>query len=197
MHCGRVVHSTVVKYLTNFGRRLSHNVMQTNNPESGFNSDHKIRQYAHGLLLESQFLPSNKYRLLGYTSKNGRLGGRRSETGSRNMAATQKMNFLTLVSYSLLQTLSLGRTVLTQYKTSQTTDRQRTQCTIGSTDSMVGQKLVGLRTWKECDVTENLLFAWNDACDWFDSVAVARSRPYLQFFTCTLARLIADSRRQA
>ena len=34
-------------------------VMQTNNPESGFNSDHTIRQYAHGLLLESQFLPSS------------------------------------------------------------------------------------------------------------------------------------------
>ena len=32
-------------------------------------------------------------------------GGRPYETGSRNMAATKKMNFLTLVSYSLLQTL--------------------------------------------------------------------------------------------
>jgi len=26
---------------------------------SGFNSDHTIPQYAHGLLLESQFLPSS------------------------------------------------------------------------------------------------------------------------------------------
>ena len=34
-------------------------VMQTNNPESGFNSDHTIRQYAHGLLLESPFVPSS------------------------------------------------------------------------------------------------------------------------------------------
>jgi len=25
---------------------------------SGFNSDHTFRQYAHGLLLESQFIPS-------------------------------------------------------------------------------------------------------------------------------------------
>jgi len=32
-------------------------------------------------------------------------GGRPYETGSRNMAATKKMYFLTLVSYSLLQTL--------------------------------------------------------------------------------------------
>ena len=40
-----------------------------------------------------------------YKAKNGRLGGRSGETGSRNMAATEKMNFLTLVSYSLLQTL--------------------------------------------------------------------------------------------
>ena len=37
--------------------------------------------------------------------KNGRLGGYIGETGSRNMAATQKINFLTPVSYSLLQTL--------------------------------------------------------------------------------------------
>ena len=32
-------------------------------------------------------------------------GGRPYEIGSRNMAATKRMNFLTLVSYSLLQTL--------------------------------------------------------------------------------------------
>jgi len=32
-------------------------------------------------------------------------GGRPYETGSRNMAATQKINFLTPVSYSLHQTL--------------------------------------------------------------------------------------------
>jgi len=40
-----------------------------------------------------------------HKAKNGHLGGRSGETGSRNMAVTQKMNFLTLVSYSLLQTL--------------------------------------------------------------------------------------------
>jgi len=40
-----------------------------------------------------------------FLSQNGRLGGRSGETVSRNMAATKKMNFLTLVSYSLLQTL--------------------------------------------------------------------------------------------
>jgi len=33
-------------------------------------------------------------------------GGRPYETGSRNMAATQKINFLTPVSYSLLQTVT-------------------------------------------------------------------------------------------
>ena len=37
--------------------------------------------------------------------KNGRLGGHIGETGSRNTAATQKINSLTLVSYLLLQTL--------------------------------------------------------------------------------------------
>jgi len=34
-------------------------ITQTNNSESSFNSDHTIRQHAHGLLLESQFLPSS------------------------------------------------------------------------------------------------------------------------------------------
>jgi len=37
--------------------------------------------------------------------KNGRLGGHIGETGGRNTAATQKINSLTLVSYSLLQTV--------------------------------------------------------------------------------------------
>ena len=37
--------------------------------------------------------------------KNGRLGGHIGEAGSRNTAATQKINSLTLVSYSLLQTV--------------------------------------------------------------------------------------------
>ena len=81
--------------------------MKTNNTESGFNSDRTIRQYAHGLLLESKFLPSSTDCLAVRAKKgeNGRLGGRSGETGSRNMAATQKINFLTLVSYSLLQTV--------------------------------------------------------------------------------------------
>jgi len=36
-----------------------------------FNSDHTIRQYAHGLLLESPFVPSSRaYQLLGCTGKN-------------------------------------------------------------------------------------------------------------------------------
>ena len=38
-----------------------------------------------------------------YKAKNGRFGGRIGETGSRNTAATQKINSLTLVSYLLLQ----------------------------------------------------------------------------------------------
>jgi len=72
---------------------------------SGFNSDHTIRQYAHGLLLESLF-----YRFVPIAGlygqklgKNGRLGGHRGETGSRN-GSDPKINFLTLVFYSLLQT---------------------------------------------------------------------------------------------
>ena len=54
---------------------------------SGFNSDHITRQYAHGLLLESQFLPPSTDCLA--------VRAKKGETGSRNMAATQKINFLT------------------------------------------------------------------------------------------------------
>ena len=52
-----------------------------------------IRQYAHGLKLESPFVPSystDYWDVRAKIRQNGRLGGRRGETGSRNMAATQK-----------------------------------------------------------------------------------------------------------
>ena len=116
---------------------------------SSFNSDRTIRQYAQCLLLESPFVRSSTDHLAvrAFIWQTGRLGGRRGETGSRNMTATPKINFLTLVSYSLLQT-GLAKTYRfatnPQYKTSQTTDdRQTTQCTKGSTDSTVGQKPLG------------------------------------------------------
>ena len=70
---------------------------------SSFISDCTIRQYPHGSLLESPFVPSSTD--CWAVRANGRLSGRRGETGSRNMAATQKINFLTLVSYSLLKTV--------------------------------------------------------------------------------------------
>jgi len=79
-----------------------------NKTTSSFNSDRTIRQYAHGLLLESLFVPTSTDRWavrVKIRQKNGRIGGRRGKTGSRNMAMTQKINFLTLVSYSLLQTV--------------------------------------------------------------------------------------------
>jgi len=74
---------------------------------SGFNSDHAIRQYSHDLLLESPFVQSSTdhWAVWAKIRQNGRLGGRRGETGNRNMATTQKINFLTLVSYSFLQTV--------------------------------------------------------------------------------------------
>jgi len=53
------------------------------------------------------------------------------------MAATQKMNFLTLVSYSPLQTVQNVTDDRRQ------TDKQTTHCTKGSTDSTVGQKPTG------------------------------------------------------
>ena len=73
---------------------------------SGFNSDHTIRQYTHGLLLESSLyhlVPIGAVRAK--IRQSGRLGGCRGETGSKNMAATQKIKILTLVFYSLLQTV--------------------------------------------------------------------------------------------
>jgi len=71
---------------------------------SGFNSGRTIWQYSHGLLLECLFVPSSTDRWAVWAKgKNGRLG--RGETGSRNMAVTPKINFLTLVSYSLIQTV--------------------------------------------------------------------------------------------
>ena len=58
--CNVVAWYTIVKYLSTFlGLRLAHYVMQTNNPESGFNSDRTIPKYAHGLLLESPSVPSS------------------------------------------------------------------------------------------------------------------------------------------
>jgi len=73
----------------------------------GFNSDRKIRPYAHGLLPESPFVPSSTdcWAVRAKIRQNCHFGGHSGETGSRNRAATKKINFLTLVSYSLLQTV--------------------------------------------------------------------------------------------
>jgi len=51
-----------------------------------------IRQYAPGLKLESPFEPSSTdcWAVRAKIRQNGHLGGRRGETRSRNMAATQK-----------------------------------------------------------------------------------------------------------
>jgi len=62
---------------------------------SGFNSDRTIRQYAHGLLLKSPFVPSStdcgavRAKIRQKLPSTGRTG----KTGSRNMAATQKVTF--------------------------------------------------------------------------------------------------------
>jgi len=51
-----------------------------------------MRQYAHGLLIESPSVPPSTDRLAvrAKIRQNGRLGGRKGETGSRNMTAIQK-----------------------------------------------------------------------------------------------------------
>ena len=118
--------------------------MQTNNPESGFNSDHTIRQYAHGLLLESPFVLSSTDRchLLGCTGKNKAKTAISVAVEAKpevEIWRRPKNNFLSLVSYSLLQTVLATIQNITDRQ--QTTDRQTTQCTIGWTDSTVGQKI--------------------------------------------------------
>ena len=96
---------------------------------SGFNSDHIIRQHAHCLLLESPFVPSStdRWAVRAKIRQKRPSHGRSGETGSRNMAATHKINFLTLVSYSLLQTVFSYRFATIQNVTDrrQTTDRRQ------------------------------------------------------------------------
>jgi len=74
---------------------------------SGFNSDRAIRQHSRGLQLESPFVLSStdRWAVRATIRQKRPSGGRRGETGSRNMAATLKIIFLTLVSHSLLLTV--------------------------------------------------------------------------------------------
>ena len=145
---------------------------------SDFNSDRTIQQHgehAHGLLLEIPFVPSRTDRWAVRAGKNGRLGGRRGETWSRNMAATQKINFLTLVSYSVLQTVFLAKTyhftTIQNVTDRKTGDRQTTQCAKGSTDSTVANwfryecaaQSNGKRTWKSVSIGKVIrtrLYSW-------------------------------------
>jgi len=54
----------------------------------------------------------------------------------------KKINFLTLASYSLLQTVFCHNTKRHRRQTDRQTDRQTTHSTKGATDSTVGQKNV-------------------------------------------------------
>jgi len=60
-----------------------------------------IQQYAYGLKLESPFVPSSTdcWAVQAKIRQNGRLDGRRGETGSRNMAVTQKIERALVTSY--------------------------------------------------------------------------------------------------
>jgi len=58
--------------------------------------------------------------------------------------------FLQLYLFTSSDSFSLGRTVLPQYKMSPTDDGQKTQCTKGSTDSMVGQKPLNFNQAFKC-----------------------------------------------
>ena len=109
---------------------------------SGFNSDRTIRQYAHSLLLDSPFVPSiiDCWAVRAKIGKNGCLGGRRGETGSRNMAATQKINFFKPWFPIRYFRQFLAKTYRFATIQNVTDDRQTTQCAKYATDSTVGQK---------------------------------------------------------
>ena len=99
---------------------------------SNFNSDRTIRQYAYGLLLESPFVASSTdcWAERAKIRQKRPSRGRRGKTGSRNMAATQKNQlFDPGFLFTPSDSFSLGRTVLPQYKTSQT-DRRQTDDTV-------------------------------------------------------------------
>ena len=123
--------------------------MKTNNPESGFNSDRKIRQYAHGLLLETPFVTSST----DCWAIRAKIRQKRPSWWPQRRNRKQKYGgdlknelFDPSFLFTPSDTFSLGRTILLQYKTLETDrqmDRQTTYCTIGSTDSTVGQKAKG------------------------------------------------------
>ena len=99
--------------------------------------DRTIRKYAHGLLLESPFLPSSTDCLVVWAkirlkrpSRWLQRRKRKQKYGGDPKNELFDPGFL----FTPSGTFSLGRTVSPQYKTSQTTDRRQT------TDSTVGQK---------------------------------------------------------
>jgi len=112
---------------------------------SGFNPDHTVRLYVHGLLLESPFVP---HRLLGCMGKNKAktavlvavAAKPEEEIWRRPKNELFDPGFL----FAPSDTFSLGRTVSPQYKTSQTdrpqTDGQTTHRAKGTTNSTVGQQ---------------------------------------------------------
>ena len=81
---------------------------------SGFNSDCTIRQYAHGLLLESPFVPSST-NCWTVQAKMAISVAIEVKPEVEIWRQTKKINFLALVSYSLLQ-LVLANTVLFCHK---------------------------------------------------------------------------------
>jgi len=60
-----------------------------------------VRQYAHGLKLESPFIPSSTdcWAVWAKIRQKQQSGGRRGEIGSRNMATTQKIERALVTSY--------------------------------------------------------------------------------------------------
>ena len=83
---------------------------------SSFNSDHTIRQYKHGLLLESPLVPSTTDCWVVWAKIRQRPS--RCETGSRNMAATHKLKNVDDFLPSFFPSLFAQRTIV-QHATSQ------------------------------------------------------------------------------
>ena len=69
---------------------------------SDFNSDHTVRQYAYGLLLESPFVPSSTDSWAVWAKMAVSVAVEPKPEVEIWRRAKKKINFLTLVSYSLL-----------------------------------------------------------------------------------------------
>jgi len=106
---------------------------------SGFNSDRKIRQYAHGLLLESPFLPSST----DCWAIRAKIRQKAAKPEVEVWRRPKKWTFwpwFPIHSFRHFFARTHRFATIQNVTDGQTDDRQTRHCTKGSTDSTVGQK---------------------------------------------------------